>query len=184
MANSFVRTAGQLLFTWSLAGVALDELTSGDKLKLGDKGSRVYRMLTPHVARDNSALSVARREDATCFLKLIMSVIQDASIQACHQTATGNKALEKKVSSVILNVYQSTGIEKDDDSRQSPENEAKIDENRRFSKKKFDDSHDVHRALALGEDFSKPTKRGEYQHHGNIIECLFEHRGRNCLQKF
>ena len=37
MANHFVRTARQFLFTWSLAGVALEELTSGDKVKLGDK---------------------------------------------------------------------------------------------------------------------------------------------------
>ena len=33
---------GQLLFTWGLARVALEELTSGDKLKLGDKGLHVH----------------------------------------------------------------------------------------------------------------------------------------------
>ena len=35
MANAFVRTAGQLMFTWSLAGVALEMLTSCDRPKLG-----------------------------------------------------------------------------------------------------------------------------------------------------
>ena len=47
LANPFVRTSGQLMFTWSLAGVALEALTSYDKLKLGDKGLHVYRMLMP-----------------------------------------------------------------------------------------------------------------------------------------
>ena len=31
LANAFVRTAGQLMFTWSLAGVALEALTSYNK---------------------------------------------------------------------------------------------------------------------------------------------------------
>ena len=72
LANFFVRTAGQLMFMWSLAEVALEALTSYDKLKLGDKGLHVYRMLTQHIARDNSGLSLARRKNATCFLRWIM----------------------------------------------------------------------------------------------------------------
>ena len=69
MASPFVRTAGQLMFTWSLAGVAMEVLTSCDRPKLGDKGLRVYQMLMQHIARDNSALTLARRKDATCFLR-------------------------------------------------------------------------------------------------------------------
>ena len=42
-------------------------------------------------------------------------------------------------------MYQNAGIEKDDDSRQSLEDHAKIDEIRRFSNKKFNSSHDVMR---------------------------------------
>ena len=157
-ANTFVRMEGQLLFAWSLAGVAMEELTSGYELKLGDKGLNVYRMLIQHVARDNSGLSLARRKDATCFLRCIMSVIPDATIQACYQSPSGGRALEKRVSIVILKVYQSTGIEMDDDSRQSLENHAKIDEIRRFFSKKFDKSHD--RNLTLAEDYSGPRSVG------------------------
>ena len=68
MANPFVRTAGQLMFAWSLVGIELEVLTSRDKLKLGNKSKEVYQMLVQHVARDNSGLSLARRKDATCFL--------------------------------------------------------------------------------------------------------------------
>ena len=106
--------------------MALEELTSGDKLKLGDKGLHVYRMLMQHVARDNSGLSLVRRKDAMCFLRWVMSVIPDATIRSCYQSTKRGRALGKRVSSVILNVYQSTAIEKDDDSRQSLENHAKI----------------------------------------------------------
>ena len=97
--------------------MVLEALTSYDKLKLGDKGLQVYLMLMQHIARDNSGLSLARKKDADCFLRWIMSLIPDATIQACYRSATGGKALEKGVSSVILNVYQSTGIEKADCSR-------------------------------------------------------------------
>ena len=83
MANPFVRTEGQLLFTWCFSGVAMEDLNSVDKLKLSDKGPQVYRKLTQCVARDNSGLSRASRKDATCFLRGIMSVIPDATIQAC-----------------------------------------------------------------------------------------------------
>ena len=67
MANLFVRTAGQLIFAWSLVGIELEALTSHDKLKLGSKSLEVYQMLVQHIARDNSDLSLARRKDATCF---------------------------------------------------------------------------------------------------------------------
>ena len=142
--------------------MALEGLTSGDKLKLSDKGLQVYRMLAHFVARDNSELTLARRKDATRILRLVMSVIQDATIQVCYGNATESRATEKRVSSIILNVYQNTGIEKDDNSRQSLENHAKVGEIKRFSNKKFNSSHEVHRALALAEDYWKTKTRGEY----------------------
>ena len=80
MAKPFVRTAGQLMFLWSFAGVALEVLTSHAKLKLGDKGLQVYQMLVQHFARDNSGLSLARRQDATRLLRWIISVITDATV--------------------------------------------------------------------------------------------------------
>ena len=45
-------------------------------------------------------------------------MIPDAVIQACYQRATKSRALENRVSSVILTVNQNAAIEKDDDSRQ------------------------------------------------------------------
>ena len=128
MANPFVRTAGQLMFEWSLLGIELETLTSYDKLKLGGKNLEIYRMLMQYVARDNSGLSLARRKDATCFLRWTMSMMTDSTILACHQRAVGSKTLERRVSTVILNVYQSTGIEKEDGSRQSLESHRKLDE--------------------------------------------------------
>ena len=62
------------------------------------------------------------KERCQCFLKWIMSVIPDTTVQACSQKVTGNKAVERRVSTVILNRYQSTGIAKGDGSRQSLEN--------------------------------------------------------------
>ena len=69
MANLFVRTAGQLMFAWCLVGIELEVLTSHDKLKLGSKSLEVYQILVQHIARDISGLSLARRKDATCFLR-------------------------------------------------------------------------------------------------------------------
>ena len=132
MANPFVRTAGQLMFAWSLVGMQLETLTSHDKLKLGGKNLRIYQTLMQHIARDNSGLSLARRKDATCFLRWIMSVMTDSTILACQQRAIGSKAVERRISAVILNVYQSTVIEKEDGSRKSLESHRKLDEIRRF----------------------------------------------------
>ena len=56
-ATSFGMTAGQLLFSRSLAGVALEALTSYEKPRLGDAGTRVYQILVQPIARDNSGLS-------------------------------------------------------------------------------------------------------------------------------
>ena len=56
MANPFTRTEGQLLFTWCLAGTALENLISCDKLKLGEKGLHVFRKLMQPVARVASGL--------------------------------------------------------------------------------------------------------------------------------
>ena len=55
-------------------GIELEVLTSHDKLKLGNESLEVYQMLVQHVARDNSGLSLTRR-DATYFLRWIMSVM-------------------------------------------------------------------------------------------------------------
>ena len=152
MANPFVRTAGQLIFAWSLVGTELEVLTSRDKLKLGNKSLEVYQMLVQHNARDNSGLSLARRKDATCFLRWIMSVMTNSTVQACHQ---------------------STMIEKEDDSRQSLENHGKLDEIRIFHNKKFEEGHDVHRNLALAEDYSRPNKKGEYQYVSGVMGIAY-----------
>ena len=127
MANPFVRTAGQLMLACSLVGIELEVLTSHDKLKLGSTKLEVYQMLVQHIARDHSGLTLARRKDATYFLRWIMSVMTNNTFQMCHQKAMGGKTMERRVSTVILNVYQSTGIEKEDDSRQSLENHGKLD---------------------------------------------------------
>ena len=164
IANPFVRTAGQLMFARSLVGIELETLTSHDKLRLGSKNLEIYQMLTQHVARDNSGLSLARRKDATCFLRWIVSVMTDSTIQACQQRAIGSKTMERRISAVILNVYQSTGIEKEDGSRQSLENHRKLDEIRRFYNKKFEDGHDVHRNLASDGEYSRSNKKGECQY--------------------
>ena len=91
MANPFIRTAGQLMFAWSLVGIELETMTSYDRLKLGGKKLEVYQVLMQHVARNNSGLSLARRKDATCFLRWIMSMMTDSTILACHQRASGSK---------------------------------------------------------------------------------------------
>ena len=70
--------------------------------------------------------------------------------------------MERRVSTVILNVYQSTGIGKEESSRQSLESHGKLDEIRRFYNKKIVDGHDVHHNSARAEEYAKPTKRGEY----------------------
>ena len=150
MANPFVRTAGQLMFAWSLV-------------------REFYQPRVQHIARDNSGLSLARRKDAICFLSWIMSVMNNSIVQACQQKAMGSKTMEKRISTVILNVYQSTEIEREDGSRQSLENHGKLDEIRRFYNKKLEEGHDVHRDLASAEDYSKTNKWGEYQYVSGVM---------------
>ena len=173
MANPFIRMAGQLMIKWSFAGVALEALTSHDKLKLCDKSPQVYQMLVQHIALDNSGLSLAKRIEATCLLGWILSVITDTTVQMCHQKAMGSKTMERRVSIVILNVYQSTGTEKEDSSRQSLESHGKLDEKRRFYSKKFDEGLDVHQNLVRAKKYAKPTKRGEYQYVSGVMRIAY-----------
>ena len=154
-------------------GIELEVLTSHDKLKLDNKSLEVYQMLVQHIARDHFGLSLARRKDATCFRRWIMSVMTNSTVQVCHHKAMGSKNMERRVSAVILNVYQSTGIEKEDDSRQSLENHGKIDEIRRFYNKKIEEGHDVHRNLASAEDYSKLNKRGEYRYVSGVMGIAY-----------
>ena len=77
-----------------------------------------------------------------------MSVIRDSMIKTCYQRATKNRALESRDSSVILIVYQ-----KDNNSRQSLENHAKIDEIKNFSNKKLESGNDLHRALTEAQEY-------------------------------
>ena len=173
MANPFIRTVGQLMFAWSLLGIEVETLTSYDKLKLGGKNLEIYRMLMQHVARDNPGLSLARRKDATCFLRWTMSMMTDSTILACHQKAVGSKTLERRVSTVILNVYQSTGIEREDGSRQSLESHRKLDEIRRFYNKKFEEKYDVHRNLASSGEYLKVNKKREYQYVSGVMGMAY-----------
>ena len=102
-----------------------------------------------------------------------MSLITDFTVQVCHQKAMGGKTMAKRVSTVILNVYPSIGIEKGDGSRQSLESQGKLDEIRRFYNKKFEEGHEVHRNLARAEDYSKPTKRGGYQYASGVTGIAY-----------
>ena len=152
------------MFAWSLVGIELETLTSHDKLKLGGKNLEIYQTLMQHIARDNSGLSLAMRKYATCLLRGIMSVMTDSTILACQQRAIGSKTVERRISAVILNVYQSPGVENEDGSRQSLESHRKLDEIRRFYNKKFEEGHDVHCNLASSGEYLKPNKEGEYQY--------------------
>ena len=81
--------------------------------------------------------------------------------------------MERRVSAVILNVYHSTGIEKEDGSRQSLESHRKLDEIRRFYNKKFEEEHDVHRNLASSGEYSRPNKKGEYQYVSGVMGMAY-----------
>ena len=70
-------------------------------------------------------------------------------------------------------MYQSTGIEKEDGSRQSLESQGKLDKIRRFYNKKFEEGYDVHRNLALAGDYSKPNKRVEYQYVSGVMGIAY-----------
>ena len=102
-----------------------------------------------------------------------MSVMTDSTILACQQRAIWSKAVERRISAVILNVYQSTGIEKEDGSRQSLESHRKLDEIRRFYNKKFEEGHDVHRNLASSEEYLKPNKKGEHQYVSGVMGMAY-----------
>ena len=96
-------------------------------------------------------------------------MMTDSTILACHQRASGSKTVE----TVIMNVYQSTGIEKEDGSRQSLESHRKLDEIGRFYNKKFEEEHDVHRNLASSEEYSRPNKKGEYQYVSGVMGMAY-----------
>ena len=102
-----------------------------------------------------------------------MSMMTDSTILACHQRAIASNTLERRVSTVILNVYQSTGIEKEDGSRQSLESHRKLDEIRRLYNKKFEEKHDVHRNLASSGEYLKPNKKGEYQYVSGVMGMAY-----------
>ena len=85
-------------------------------------------------------------------------MMTDSTILPCHQRAIGSKTVERRVLVVILNVYQSTGIEKEDGSRQSLERHRKLDEIMSFYNKKFEEEHYVHRNLASSGEYSRPNK--------------------------
>ena len=100
-------------------------------------------------------------------------MIPDAVIKTYSQSGTKNRALENRVSNIILSVYQNAGIEKDNDFSQSFEIHAKIVEIRRFSSKKFDSGHDVHRAMIEAKENSKFSKRGEKQKISGVMWMSF-----------
>ena len=98
-----------------------------------------------------------------------MSMMTDSTIQAYQQRAIGSKTMERRISLVILIVYQRTGTEKEDGSRQSLVNHRKLDEIRRFYNKKFEEGHDVHRNLASAGVYSRPNKKGEHQYVSRVM---------------
>ena len=68
------------------------------QVEVGRQESRGISNADAARCRDNSGLSLARRKDATCFLRWTMSMMTDSTILACHQRAIGSKTLERRVS--------------------------------------------------------------------------------------
>ena len=79
----------------------------------------------------------------------------------------------RRISTVILNVYQSTGKEKKYSSRQSLESHGKLDEIRRFYNKTFEEEHDMHRNVASDGEYSRPNKRGEHQYVSGAMRIAY-----------
>ena len=106
-------------------------------------------------------LGIEPSEDKRCHLFLEVDHFSD-NRHYCSNVPSktmGSKTMETRVSIVILNVYLSTGIEKEEISMQSLESHGKLDEIQRFYNKKLEEGLDVHRSLARAEVYSKPTKR-------------------------
>ena len=107
---------------------------------------------------------IGKRKDAVYTVRWIVSFIPNSTIWTCHQTTSKKKAIKNKVSSVIVDVYQSEGTEKAEQTRKKLEKKSKIDEIRRFSSKKLDNSHDRCPSTKMkSEDLSKPSIEGENQ---------------------
>ena len=85
----------------------------------------------------------------------------------------GSKTMERRVSAVILIVYQSTVIEKEESSRQFLESHGKLDEIRRLYNKKIEEGHVVHSNLARAKEYARPTKRGEYQYVSGVMGIAY-----------
>ena len=90
-----------------------------------------------------------------------------------HPSVSAREKMEKRISAVILNLYQSIGIEKEDGSRQYLENHRKLDEIRRFYNKKLEEGHGVHRNLASAGEYSRQNKKGEYQNVSGVIGIAY-----------
>ena len=71
------------------------------------------------------------------------------------------KTSEIKVLSIIFVVYPRLGVEKDDQSSDSLENQTKINEIRRFANERFDSQLDTHRSLIRPGNYPKLSKRWE-----------------------
>ena len=65
-------------------------------------------MLAHYMVRDD----IGKRKDAEYTVGWIVSFIPDSTIWTCHLTTSKKKAIKNRVSSVILDVYQSEGTEK------------------------------------------------------------------------
>ena len=70
MGNPFIRTEGQLLFACCLVGILLEDLTSTDKLKSGDKGVHFYLLMTQYVARRQFWTDASKKERCYVFLEM------------------------------------------------------------------------------------------------------------------
>ena len=77
MAKPFVHTSGQLMFTWSFTGVALESLTSHDKIKLGGKSLQVYQMLVETTKYFSRQLGNKPSGKKSCQLFLEMDYVSD-----------------------------------------------------------------------------------------------------------
>ena len=154
IADRFFQDHGAITIRLVPGGINAREPHITQKIKLGLKGLKLCNIVALHKARDDARLRLASRKDAMCFLRRRVSVSPDAFIVACDLERYEGKSRKN----TSLECYLVRTSECGNGTGRSV---AKIDEIRRFSKKKCD-SRNFQRPLIQAEDHSNTSKRGQY----------------------
>ena len=164
-ANPCFRTVLQVRLVWCLVGIKRRELEATIESISREKQLELMRVLRVLIASDDSAIALAKRKNALCFVKFVVDRIPTPVLEECVKTIRQRSMKREEVfMRALLEIYQDMPFQIRTKERNDMDSYRRLEEVRRCSNKELTVTEESLEGIRSLEEYVTLGKRKSFQY--------------------